>query len=214
MQDIATFRSRTRIKDLRHAGRYIVSTHESDVSGDYSLWRNEREDKRVTTGFSAGTVNYRLASEREQARTGKAWVAFEVSCEGAGLKEGLPFLVRATPRVRAARMTTVGDREAAIHHFAFDGVVGLDDPQAPKITDWIRDHRAKGATLVVTTGADDGELLGLALRNRSMTTCAAPRLYCRTRTDLHGFGQPVGPKPAVPPEDQIYWVPASPPKHS
>jgi hypothetical protein len=213
MRDITTYQSRLRVKDLRHAGRNIVSTHECDVVGGYTLWRAEREDKKVITGFALDGVSYRPASEREQARIGKTWVAFTTPCEGAGLNEGLPFLVLATRQVRAARMTTIGGQEAAVHHFAFDGLAGIDDPEARKITDWLRDHRANGETLVVTTGADDGALLALAIRNRSMTTCATPRLYCRSRTDIDGFGRPVGPKPAMPPQDEIYWRPTQPPKH-
>ena len=215
VEGITTFHSHSRIKDLRHSGRDIDSVREADVDAGYSLWRHKDEGKRVRTGFSFDGVSYRAASDREQAHTGKAWIAFATSCEdGADVREGLPLLVRMTRHAKAARMTTVDGREAAVHRFAFDGLADIEDPRAQKIVAWLRDHRVNGQTLVVTTGADDGELLGLQMRTRSMTTCTRNPLYCRSRTDLHSFGQPVGPRPDVPPDDQVYWFPDNnPPRH-
>jgi hypothetical protein len=215
IEGITTYQSRTHIKDLRRAGRDIKTTSEHDVDGDYGLWRSELEGKRVMTGFKIGGVSYRPASEREQAHTGKAWIATATPCKNSGgdLREGLPLLVRMTRQVEAARMTTVGEQAAAVHRFAFDGLADIDDPLAQEITTWVHDHRARAMTLVATTGADDGALLGLSVKARSMTTCGTPRLYCRSRADLHSFGQPVSARPTPPPDDQIYWRPTEPPEH-
>jgi hypothetical protein len=214
MEGLTTAHSRGRTKDLRHAGRNSTSTTQSDLIGGFSIWRRELEDKRVLTGFTIDRVSYRPASEREQAHTGKAWVAFDSPCEGGGdLQEDLPRLIRMGWHAEAGRKTTVGDREADVQGFAFDALADIDDPRAQKIVAWVRDHRVSGQTLVVTTCADTRELLGVQTKNRSMTTCTKTPLYCRSRTDFHSFGQPVGPKPAVPPDDQIYRFPSSPPRH-
>lgn len=215
MQAITTAHSRSRIKDLRHSGRTTTSTSEYDLDSGYSVWRRVLEDKRVTTGFRYEGVIYRVASDREQARTGKSWIAFRSPCEDStgDVHKTLPLLVRTTRQAEAARMTTVEGREAAVHRFAFDGLADTDDPHAQEVTAWIRDHRVRGLTLVVTTGADDGELLGLRLKHNSMTTCNTPNLYCRSRTDVDGFGRPVAPRPAVPSDDEICWLPSSPPRH-
>jgi hypothetical protein len=214
MEGVTTYQSRSRMKDLRHSGRDTSSVSESDAAGVYSLWQHELEGKRVMTGFTVDGVGYRAASEREQAHTGKAWIAFSTPCEGGGdLREDLPVLIRMGWRAQAERITTVGDREAAVHRFAFDDLAAVDDPRARKIAAWVRDHRVSGHTVTVTTAADDGELLGLHMRNRGMTTCGAKPMYCRSRTDLHSFGRPIGAKPAVPPEDQVHRLPTTPPRH-
>ena len=214
MESLTTMHSRGRMKDLRHAGRNIRSTTQSDRIRGFSVWRHELENKRVRTGFTIDRVNYRAASEREQAHTGKTWVAFATPCEGGGdLQKDLPNLIRRGWHAEAGRKTTVGDREADVQSFPFDALADIDDPRARKIAAWLHGHRVSGQTLVVTTGADTGELLGVQIKNRSMTTCTKTPLYCRSRTDFHSFGQPVGPKPAVPPDDQIYWFPSSPPRH-
>lgn len=104
MAGITTLRSRSRIKDLRHGGRDIDSTSEVAVDGDYKLWRHQLERKRIITGFTIDDISYRAASEREQAHTGKTWVASAKPCEsGADLGEGLPLLVRMTRHAKAAR---------------------------------------------------------------------------------------------------------------
>lgn len=185
------------------------------MDGGYSFWRHALEGKRVTTGFRIGRVTYRRASEREQAQTGKAWIAYADRCEGRrDVREELPFLVRVAPHVEAARMTVVDQREAYVHRFSYDGLAGIDDPRARELVTWLGDHRVSRETLSVTTAADDGELLGLRIKVHSMTTCTSPPLYNRSRTDFHSFGQPVAPKPAVPADDEIYWHPAALPKHS
>ncbi|MEY9906635.1 hypothetical protein ABIA35_002857 [Catenulispora sp. MAP12-49] len=144
MEGITTYQSRSRMKDLRHSGRDTSSVSESDAAGAYSLWQHELEGKRVMTGFTVDGVGYRAASEREQAHTGKTWIAFSTPCEGGGdLREDLPVLIRMGWRAQAERITTV------------------DDPRARKIAAWVRDHRVSGHTVTVTTAADDGELLGL-----------------------------------------------------
>jgi hypothetical protein len=215
MEGITALHSHARVKDLRRTGRDISSTSEYDLDGGYSVWRHELEGKRVMTGFTISDVVYHPASERERAHTGKSWIAFRSLCEeySGDVHKSLPLLVRMTRQAEAGRMTTVGGREAAVHRFAFDGLAGVGDPHAREIAAWLRHHRVSGLTLVVTAGADDGELLGLRVENRTMTTCGTPRMYCRSRTDLHSFGQPVAPKPAAPPEDEIYWRPIDPPKH-
>jgi hypothetical protein len=81
----------------------------------------------------------------------------------------------------------------------------LDDPATADVAAYLADHRVQGAVLELSVGPGDGRLLGLGKVERTMTTCLAPRLYCRSSTVLSDFGIAVE-RPAVPKDDEVYWM--------